>query len=177
MDTYQMVYVILDNPEEAEDVADDIEDNDETLDAITSTDMIRMVSEIMSQISIFTFGIGAIAAFVGGLGVLNTMIMAVMERRREIGVMKAIGATRRFVLIQILTESSLLSLVGGFVGLFLGWIASFSFGIITGGLLSAIVTPALALGSLAFAFALGFIGGLYPAWKAARLDPVEALRG
>ncbi len=177
IDTYQMVYVVLEDPETAEDFADEVEDNDDTLEAMTSTDMIRMVSEIMDQIRIFTFGIGAIAAFVGGLGVLNTMIMAVMERRREIGVMKAIGATRRFILFQILTESSLLSLTGGMIGLFLGWVASFGFGVMTGGLLTAAVTPALAIGSLAFAFALGFAGGLYPAWKAAKLDPVDALRG
>jgi len=176
-DNYQVAYVVLEDPEDAEDVADDIEDTDDTLDALTMTDITRQVSSILDQISLFTFGIGAIAAFVGGLGVLNTMIMAVLERKREIGVMKAIGATSRFIIMQILTESAMISLIGGLVGLFLGWIGSFAVSAITGGFIAAIVTPALALGSLTFALLLGLIGGLYPAWKATKVDPVEALRG
>jgi putative ABC transport system permease protein len=108
IDYYHMVYVILDDPDSAEDIADEIEDTDESLDAMTMTDIARQVSGMLDQISLFTIGIGAIAAFVGGLGVLNTMIMAVMERKREIGVMKAIGATRRFILMQILSESTML---------------------------------------------------------------------
>ena len=176
-DNYQVVYAVLDDPSKAEDFANEVEDSDDTLEALTSTDMARQVSTIAGQVSIFTLGIGAIAAFVGGLGVLNTMIMAVMERKREIGVMKAIGATRRFVLLQIISESSMISVVGGAIGLFLGWLASFGLGFITRGFITATVTPGLAIGSMLFAFTLGFIGGLYPAWKAASMDPVEALRG
>ncbi|RLI98361.1 MAG: hypothetical protein DRO99_00900 [Candidatus Aenigmatarchaeota archaeon] len=176
-DSYQMAYVVLDDPDYAEDFAEEVEDTDDSLMAITSKDMTRQISGILDQINLFTFGIGLIAAFVGGLGVLNTMIMAVMERKKEIGVMKAIGGTRKFVLMQIVTESSMLSLLGGVIGLILGSIASVGLGMVTGGLISGLVTPQLAIGSLAFAFILGFLGGLYPAWKAARVDPVEALRG
>jgi len=176
-DNYQVAYVVLENPDDAEDVADQIEDMDDTIEAMTMTDISRQVSSILDQISLFTFGIGAIAAFVGGLGVLNTMIMAVLERKREIGVMKAIGASRLFIIIQIVSESAILSLIGGLVGLFLGWLGSFVVSAFTGGFLMAIVTPSLAIGSLGFAVLLGLMGGLYPAWKASKLDPVEALRG
>jgi putative ABC transport system permease protein len=176
-DNYQVAYAVLEDPDAAEDIADEIEDADDTIDALTFTDISRQVSGIIDQISLFTIGIGAIAAFVGGLGVLNTMIMAVMERKREIGVMKAIGATRKFILMQILSESTMLSLIGGLVGLFLGWMGSFAVSAFTGGFIEAVVTPGLALGAIGFAMLLGFVGGLYPAWKATKLDPVEALRG
>jgi putative ABC transport system permease protein len=175
-DTFQMVMVIPEDITNSEGVAENIEDEDEGLDAITSTEMARMGGEIIGQIRIFTLGIGGVAAFVGGLGVLNTMIMAVMERRREIGVMKAIGATKRIVLKQILTESLMISLIGGLVGLALGSIGSIFIGMMMGGMIPAIVTVELAAGSIIFALTLGLVGGVYPAMKAANLDPVEALR-
>ncbi len=179
MDTenYQSVFVVAQKPENAEIVADDIMSQDDTLEALTSKEIARQFSEIMGTVSIFTIGVGAIAAFVGGLGVMNTMIMAVIERKRELGLMKAVGATRRFMLMQILTESSLISIIGGAAGLFLGWLASMALTVLFGGMITTVVTPGLAGGSLAFALALGVFGGLYPAWKAVKLDPVDALRG
>jgi putative ABC transport system permease protein len=176
-DNYQIIYVIPEDPRNMESIADEIASADDTLQALTSKEIARQVSELVNNIRIFTIGIGAVATLVGGLGVLNTMIMAVLERRREIGVMKAIGATRRFIVLQILTESSMISMTGGVIGLFLGWLVSMGFGALTGGFAMPILTPALAAGSLAFALALGVFGGLYPAWKAASLDPVDALRG
>jgi len=174
---YQMAYVIPENPQLSEVVADDIMSQDETLSALTAKDLAKQVSSIIDNVRIFTFGVGAIAAFVGGLGVMNTMIMAVIERKRELGVMKAMGATKRMLLVQILTESSIISLIGGVAGLSVGWLISLAFGVFTGGTINGVVTPALAAGSLVFALALGVFGGLYPAWKAAKLDPVDALRG
>ena len=176
-DTYQMIYVIPDDIRDTEIVADNIEDASERLDAMTSTEMARQAGQIVDQIRIFTFAIGAIAALVGGLGVMNTMIMAVMERRREIGVMKAIGATNRMVLTQILTESAMISLIGGVGGVILGLLGSFVVGgIFGGGQITAVVTPVLALTGIGFALILGVVGGFYPARKASKVDPVEALR-
>lgn len=176
-DTYQMIYVIPDDVKDTERIAEEIEDASERLDAMTTKEMARQASQIVDQIRIFTFAIGAIAALVGGLGVMNTMIMAVMERRREIGVMKAIGATNGMVLRQILTESALISLLGGAGGVMLGVVGSFFVSsIFGGGQIAAVVTPGLALTGLSFALFLGLVGGLYPAWKAAKLDPVVALR-
>ncbi len=176
-DTYQMIYVIPDDVKDTERIAEEIEDASERLDAMTTKEMARQASQIVDQIRIFTFAIGAIAALVGGLGVMNTMIMAVMERRREIGVMKAIGATNGMVLRQILTESALISLLGGAGGVMLGVVGSFFVSsIFGGGQITAVVTPGLALTGLGFALFLGVVGGLYPARKAAKLDPVVALR-
>jgi putative ABC transport system permease protein len=175
-DNYYSIYVIPDNIADTEKIAADIEDASEDLQALSSQELARQASEIVDQIRFFTFGIGAIAAFVGGLGVMNTMIMAVLERRKEIGVMKAIGATNRMVLTQILTESAMLSLIGGLGGILLGVAASFLLSSGFGGQISPVVTPMLALEGLSFALFLGIVGGIYPARKAAQLDPVEALR-
>ena len=176
-DSFQMIYVIPEDVSDTERIAEDIEDASDNLDAMTTKDLARQASQIVDQIRIFTFAIGAISAFVGGLGVMNTMIMAVMERRKEIGIMKAIGATNSMVLRQILTESALISVIGGLGGIILGIIASFFLSnIMGGGSITAVVTPQLALTGLGFALVLGIIGGLYPARKASTLDPVEALR-
>lgn len=175
-DTYQMAYVVPEDLTETEDVAEAIEDAGDGLNAITSMEIARQVGSLIGQISFFVIGIGSIAAFVGGIGVMNTMIMAIIERRREIGVMKAIGASNFTVLKQILVESALISSLGGVLGIGIGFGGSLALNAFTGGMISAVVSPALALGAFLFALALGVVGGLYPAWKAARLDPVEALR-
>jgi putative ABC transport system permease protein len=176
-ETFQAIYVIPDDLKDTERVAEEIEDASDRLDALTTTEMARMASTIVDQVRIFTFGIGAIAAFVGGLGVMNTMIMSVMERRREIGVMKAIGATNRMVLQQIITESAMISLLGGIGGVLLGALGSIILSnVIGGGQITATVTPSLAATGIGFALFLGIIGGLYPARKASMVDPVEALR-
>jgi putative ABC transport system permease protein len=176
VDTFQMIYVIPDDVKDTEKVAEEIEDENEKYDALTTKEYARQASQIVDQIRLFTFGIGAIAAVVGGLGVMNTMIMAVMERRREIGVMKAIGATNRMILQQILTESALISLIGGVGGILVGLVAALLVGSFARGQITATVTPGLALTGLAFALFLGLVGGYYPARKASKLDPVVALR-
>lgn len=176
IDTFQMVYIIPEDVRDTERIAEEIEDADEKLDALTSKEYARQASQIVDRIRFFTFGMGAIAAFVGGLGIMNTMIMAVMERRREIGVMKAIGATDAFVLKQFLLESALISFIGGVGGIFLGVISSFLLNIFSHSKITTTVTPQLALTGLGFALFLGIIGGYYPSRKAAKLDPVIALR-
>jgi putative ABC transport system permease protein len=149
---------------------------DDTLAATTAKDMARQSAQVVDQIRLFTFGMGAIAAVVGGLGVLNTMIMAVMERRKEIGAMKAMGAKRFQIMLHIIIESSAMGLVGGIIGLGLGALGALGLRIATGGNIPATVTPSLALTGIIFAVLLGVAGGAYPAWRASKLDPVEALR-
>ncbi len=175
-DTYQVVFVVPENVEDSENIADDIEDQDEDLKALASADVARQAGEISGRIRFFTLGVGAIAAVVGGLGVMNTMIMAVLERRKEIGLLKALGATKRKVLVQFLLEASVISVLGGALGIVIGFSASFFMGSISNFAITPVVSISLVLGSLAFALILGLVGGAYPAWKAAKLDPVEALR-
>jgi putative ABC transport system permease protein len=173
---YQALYVIPDDLGRTEIIADEIEDADENLDALTSAEMAAQAAQIVDQIRLFTVGMGAIAAFVGGLGVMNTMIMAVMERRKEIGVMKAVGATNRMILTQILTESAMISALGGIGGILLGLLGALAIGGFAGGVITATVSPSLAATGMGFALFLGIAGGFYPARKASKVDPVVALR-
>ncbi|MFH1294427.1 MAG: FtsX-like permease family protein, partial [Candidatus Aenigmatarchaeota archaeon] len=174
-DTYQMVYVIPYEVEDVETIAETIEAEYEDLQASTSKDMARQASQISSQIQLYTFGLGAIAAVVGGLGIMNTMVMAVLERRKEIGILKAMGATKFSIIKQFLTESTLISLIGGVVGVSMGSLLVFLIKLSMPDV-PLRVTPELIGIGVGFALLLGFVGGAYPSWTAAKLDPVEAIR-
>ncbi len=175
-DDYSLIIVYPEDVKDAEDVANAIEDSVDGVTAVTTEELAKQVGKIIDQIQFFTLGIAGIAALVGGLGVANTMIMSITERRKEIGIMKAIGATRKFILFQIITESIIIALIGGIIGVLIGSTGSFGIRTLSQGLAAARVTPGLIIGSLGFAVFLGVIGGLYPAWKAANLDPVQTLR-
>ncbi len=138
-----------------------------------------LVASFRSGGAVFTFMTTAaalLALIIGGLAVVNTMIMSVTERVREIGLKKAIGARTSHILREFLSEAALMGLIGGVVGFLLGWgmTALLDAGDPSGGLF--LVTPRLVVISLAFALALGAGAGLLPAVRAARLDPVTALR-
>jgi len=119
-------------------------------------------------------GIAGISLLVGGIGIMNIMLASVMERTREIGVRRAIGATKRDILRQFLTESVLISLLGGLTGVVLGF--SIAWGVAIFSEWNTVVTGASVLLSFGFSAAVGLIFGTYPAMNAARLDPIEALR-
>ena len=115
----------------------------------------------------------------GGIGIMNIMLVSVSERTREIGLRKALGARKRDILMQFLTESSLLSLIGGIIGIILGWLISFVVGQIaaaTGTDFTPIVGSDAVMLSTSFAAMIGLFFGIYPASRAANLEPVEALR-
>ncbi len=123
-------------------------------------------------------GISFLAILIGGLGVMNTMLMAVLERTREIGVLRALGWRRKSVLGLIMRESLLLGLLGGFLGLPVALLLAYSMKLIemTSDMLDPIWTPDIFIRAILVAVFLGLIGGLYPALRATRLEPVEALR-
>jgi len=130
------------------------------------------------MIEAFAWGIAAIAILVGGLGMMNTMVMSVLERTREIGVLRALGWRRSRIVSMILGEAIVLSLIGGAFGAVLGVVLTELSGNVQGigGFLEGIYSPDIFLQGMLTALLLGVLGGAYPAWHAANLQPVEALR-
>ena len=145
----------------------------------TQQDLLTTFQSITGILTIFLGGIAGISLLVGGIGIMNIMLVSVTERTREIGLRKALGARKRDILIQFLTESSLLSLIGGIIGIMFGWLISFTVGQIAAANGTAftplIGADAVALATI-FSAAVGLFFGIYPANRAANLEPVEALR-
>jgi putative ABC transport system permease protein len=177
------VYDIDEAEEIAEEIMEVINDNhglDDFATAMTMGSMIELMGDIFNIIRGVLVGIAAIALIVASIGIMNTMLMSVMERTHEIGVMKAIGAKSRDVLSLFLLESSMVSLVGGVLGCGLGVIVakglSFLASTASGIEIEAIVKPEVILGGIAVAMFVGVLSGFYPARKASKMSPVEAVR-
>ena len=145
----------------------------------TQQDFLATATSITSVLTIFLGGIAAISLLVGGIGIMNIMLVSVTERTREIGLRKAVGARKNDILLQFLTESSLLSLLGGLIGIMLGWGLSTLVGFIAA-TQDAELVPNMGLDAILlatlFSTAVGLFFGLYPAKRASDLEPVEALR-
>lgn len=161
--------------EQVDGVVDGIEEKlGESVTVVSYASAKELVGEVLDTIQAVLGGIAAISLFVAGIGIINTMTISVMERTREIGVMKAIGAKSRDILMMFLSEALLTGIVGGFIGTLLGMVLSLG----VGRLINMASAPSLGLGIgvIGFAVITGTISGLYPAWRAAKLNPVEALR-
>ena len=164
---------------------------------ISSTAVLNILSSVFSVIQLFLVGIAAISLLVAGIGIMNIMIVSLIERTREIGILKALGMKSRTVLFIFLSESVIIGLIGAVVGIALGWgLANvvaivFSGGgpfqgiggnqaatrIEAGGMtIVPVLTPTVFIGALAFGIGVSVIFALYPAWRASKLKPVEALR-
>jgi len=145
----------------------------------TQQDFLSTFEAITGVLTVFLGGIGGISLLVGGIGIMNIMLVSVSERTREIGLRKALGARKRDILLQFLTESSLLSLVGGFIGILLGWTIALIVGQVaaaSGTDFSPVVTLDAILIATISSTVIGLFFGIYPASRAASLEPVEALR-
>ncbi len=143
----------------------------------TITSMVEVastVSETAATMTIFLGAIAAISLLVGGIGVMNIMLVSVLERTREIGILKALGAQERDIWMQFLIEASLLTLAGGIIGVMLGWVTSYVVSIM--GLMATLVTPDVIILAVCVSASIGLFFGFYPAWRASRLNPIQALR-
>jgi putative ABC transport system permease protein len=177
---YGTFLVTVEDPAQTNNVVDRIKSDlkryhkNEAYDATTARDMLSSLLSILTMIQYALGGIGAISLVVGGIGIANVMMLTVKERIREIGVMKALGATVRDIRVQYLLEAGVLGVVSSIIGISLGVLISLTIGSL-GGLPSAITPTSIVIGLL-FGVLTTTIAGVYPANKAARLDPIEALR-
>ena len=164
---------------------------------ISSTYVLTLLSSIFSIIQLFLAGIAAISLLVAGIGIMNIMIVSLIERTREIGILKALGMKSRTVLLIFLGESVIIGLIGAVVGIALGWgLANVVAIVFSGGgpfqgiggnqaatsvggggmTITPVLSPTVFIGALAFGIGVSVIFALYPAWRASKLKPVEALR-
>jgi putative ABC transport system permease protein len=152
---------------------------------ISSTAVLSLLTNIFSILQLFLGGIAAISLLVAGIGIMNIMIVSLIERTREIGILKALGMKSRTVLTIFLGESVIIGLMGAVVGVVLGWILAnitasvLGSGVFGGGggfTITPLLTPQVLVGALAFGVGVSVIFALYPAWRASKLKPVEALR-
>ncbi|MBU0957199.1 MAG: ABC transporter permease [Nanoarchaeota archaeon] len=191
-DEIDLIGLQVDSPTIAEETAEkikkemrkdrDLKEGKEDFSVQTPLQVIQSVNTILTAINIVVIGIAMISLIVGGIGIANTMYTSVLERKKEIGTMKAIGATNLDILSIFLLEAGLLGLVGGIVGASIG--ALIAYGISSGAnialgadLFVVDFSMSLILGSISFAFLIGIFSGAIPSYQASKLKPVDALRG
>jgi putative ABC transport system permease protein len=140
----------------------------------TQQDLLNTVTQATNSITLLLGAIAAISLLVGGIGVMNIMLVSVLERTREIGIRKALGAKERDIWIQFLIEAATLTLTGGIAGVIIGWIVAYF--IARSGAVPSVVTPSIIILAVSVSVGIGLFFGFYPAWNASRLNPIEALR-
>ena len=148
--------------------------NPEEVEVARPSDALEAKEAADDAFTALFLGLGAVALLVGGVGIANVMVISVLERRSEIGLRRALGATKRHVAVQFLGEALLLSTIGGIGGVALGWAVTGIYASVKGW--NTLVPPLAIVGGVAAALVIGAIAGLYPAIRAARMSPTEALR-
>jgi len=167
--------------EAAEEVKDLLEDKygEKSVSVYSSDQLLDSINSVLGIVTLFLVGIGGISLIVGGIGIMNAMITSVMERTKEIGLMKALGASNNRILMIFLLEASFIGAIGGAIGIVIGFGLSILVSLVgtaIGFSLVAYIGPEIAIGALIFSMFVGMISGILPAINAAKLDPVVALR-
>ncbi len=144
---------------------------------VSQEQVLGVFSQVTGVFTIFLGAIAGISLLVGGIGIMNIMLVSVTERTREIGIRKAVGAKRRDILFQFLLEAAMLSLTGGGIGIVGGWLISVLISKlnISGFTLHAVVSPDIVILAVSVSVFIGLASGIYPAMRAARLNPIDAL--
>ncbi len=185
-DEFSMIFVDVRDDFDIEKVSDKIKEEleksrgAEDFKVQTFGDILEIATNVLDVIQIVFIGISAISLLVGGIGIMNIMLMTVLERTKEIGIMKATGATNRTVLVLFLGESALVGFLGGLVGFSIGFVGSYFVAQYAASSVSIPInvyfSPELFVGSILFSVLVGMLSGAYPARKASLMDPVDALR-
>ncbi len=149
--------------------------DDDDFTVINQADILDIFGSITGVLTTFLGGIAAISLLVGGIGIMNIMLVSVTERTREIGLRKAVGAKRRDILLQFLVEAMVLSLIGGIIGMILGFIGAQFLASLSKDLRAIVSVESIALAT-GFSLLVGLFFGIYPALRAAQLHPIDALR-
>jgi putative ABC transport system permease protein len=147
---------------------------DDDFNIMSTEEIANTITEATGTMTLLLGAIAAISLLVGGIGVMNIMLVSVLERTREIGIRKALGAREHDIWIQFLIEAALLTLAGGIIGVIIGWAVSYL--VVSMGLIPALVTPDIVILAVSVSVGIGLFFGFYPAWNASRLNPIEALR-
>jgi len=151
---------------------------DDDFTITSQQDMVQTLNESTGVFVLFLAAIAGISLLVGGIGIMNIMLVSVTERTREIGIRKSVGARRQDILLQFVVESATLSLLGGGIGILLGWgISRLISGLsISGTTINTVMSADILILAVSVSAAIGIVFGLYPAYRAARLNPIDALR-
>jgi putative ABC transport system permease protein len=147
---------------------------DDDFNIMSMEEIASTLEETSGTLTLLLGAIAAIALLVGGIGVMNIMLVSVLERTREIGIRKALGARERDIWTQFLLEAAFLSFAGGIIGVIVGWVVAYI--VSATGFMTTLVTVDIVILAVSVSIAIGLFFGFYPAWNASRLNPIEALR-
>jgi len=197
-EAYNLILAKVADIEQSEQVAEDIEDvfeNPYSISILVPIAFVRQVDRILAIVQLFLMAVASISLLVAGIGIMNIMTVSVMERTREIGILKAVGAKSRTVLAMFLSEAVLTGMIGGLIGIFTGYGLSFALAYVLANFIqpqqqdsafqtaetqrmtiNPVFSPGWTIIAFIFAITICIIFGLYPARKASKLNPVDALR-